>query len=197
MKFFITNLFFLTILSGCGTTQLGVVEERLQAIPSSIRFPITDLGPVAVKMNRDPNSVKAIGGIVTKLHGHTLHTFKSSGTFTNLSLKSVEVLIVGADGGNGSRCGDLPLENGRQGKTFISFFTLRPGDISVVVGAGGISGTLGAAGQQGGSSSFGLTVVNGGLGGAGQDFTNSACIPSEDNSRVGNGLVVIRYKNKE
>jgi hypothetical protein len=132
-----------------------------------------------------PTSTVATGGANIYTAGRMFHVFKSSGTFTVLSSRAVEIMAIGGGGGGGSQSGG----GGGAGNMIVANGTLSATSYSVVVGAGGAGGQLSVStGFQGGSSTFGDTIVvalggggggtynigpgkNGGCGGGGSEFS--------------------------
>jgi hypothetical protein len=122
------------------------------------------------------------GGTITTVGNYRVHTFTSSGTFTNTVSTNADVLIV-AGGGAGGNCntshqggggggaGGFITSSGTSGanSSAISPISVTAQSYSVVVGAGG-SGpsygedTLGSNGSN--SSALGVTAIGGGRGGA-------------------------------
>jgi len=107
------------------------------------------------------------GGIVTSVGGNTIHTFTTSGTLGPITTLSASYLIVAGGAGAGWGGG------GAGGLLSGSGVTIDPNSTYLVtVGAGGtgvIANASGAAGSNGGNSSFSMvaTTAVGGGGGAG------------------------------
>ena len=126
------------------------------------------------------------GGTITNSGGYRIHSFTSSGTFTNtLSLTNVEYLVIaGAGGGGGRHCGgggaggyrsSVVGENSGRGASAETRQSISAGSYSVTVGAGGAgaSGSDAVVGQRGSNSVFnGITSLGGG-GGANDGDTSS------------------------
>lgn len=100
---------------------------------------------------------------VNATSGHTVHTFKSSGTFTVNQPITAEVLVVAGGGGGGANHGG----GGGAGGLIATTHTFAPGSYTVTVGEGGAGGTGSSAGANGGNSSIGSLVATGGGGGGG------------------------------
>jgi hypothetical protein len=117
-------------------------------------------------------AASATGGTVTNYTdaggtNWTAHIFTSSGVFTNYSLSSVEVLVVGGGGGGGCAIGG---GGGGGGVVAISSAALTSGTYTVTVGGGGAGGSgVYSSGGDGGngtnSSAFGAIAAGGGGGG--------------------------------
>jgi len=128
------------------------------------------------------------GGTITNSGGYRIHTFTSSGTFTNtLSLTNVEYLVIAGGGGGGGRHGggggaggyrsSVVGENSGRGASAETRQSISAGSYTVTVGAGGVAGAgssgTAAVGKQGGNSVFnGITSIGGG-GGANDGDTQS------------------------
>ena len=117
-----------------------------------------------------PQTVRAIGGTITRSGGYTYHTFTSSNMFIpNGNINSAEVLVIaggGSGGGNKSGCGGAGGLVYFSGQSFTS-------PVSVVVGAGG-SGVTSYRGASGTNSFIGsLTAAVGGGAGGGYDGTGT------------------------
>jgi hypothetical protein len=121
------------------------------------------------------------GGTISNSGSYRIHTFTSSGTFTNtLSLTNVEYLVIAGGGGGGGRHAggggaggyrsSVVGENSGGGASAESTQTLGTGSYTVTVGAGGAGGAGNAGsnavvGQQGSNSVFnGITSIGGGGG---------------------------------
>jgi hypothetical protein len=120
------------------------------------------------------------GGTITNSGGYIIHTFTSSGTFTNtLSLTNVEYLVLAGGGGGGSRHGgggggggyrsSVVGENSGKSSSAETRQSISAGSYTVTVGAGGAGGygdgSANAVGQRGGNSVFnGITSIGGGGG---------------------------------
>ena len=112
------------------------------------------------------------GGTVTTSGGYRIHTFTSSGTFTNTLSTTADYLVVAGGGGGGSDAGG----GGGAGGMLTGSTSISAQSYAVTVGAGGSGGTGGAtpsdpanrAGSGGNSSALGVTCVGGGYGGMGQ-----------------------------
>ena len=105
------------------------------------------------------------GGNVSTSGSYTIHTFTSSGTFTNtINNLNVEYLVVAGGGGGGAKRGG----GGGAGGMRTGSLTLSTGGKTVTVGAGGgRSGGGFSSGNSGNSSVFdSITSNGGGYGGA-------------------------------
>lgn len=127
----------------------------------------------------------ALGGTITNITGYTVHTFATSGIFTATTNGFVEVLVIGAGGGQGAP--GVPSGGGYGGGggagaiLYSKFIPVSAGvGYTVTVGTAGPSpGTPGVGGQggNGGTSIFyyggpsapgtNITVPGGGGGGYG------------------------------
>jgi hypothetical protein len=121
------------------------------------------------------------GGTITTSGDYRIHTFTSSGTFTNtLPSLEVEYLVVAGGGGVGARrhaggggaggyrC-SVSGENSGRNSTAESALTLTTGNKTVTIGAGGASspstGNSNAGAQNGSNSVFDtITSLGGGFG---------------------------------
>ena len=144
------------------------------------------------------------GGTVTTVSGKRVHTFTSSGTFTNtLSLTGVEYLVIagggtggtngGGGGAGGYRC-SVAGENSGGGASAESTLSLSAGSFSVTVGAGGSgAGQYPAQGSAGSNSVFStITSTGGGVGGSEtHDNGNGTAVGGSGGSGGGGG-----YQNK-
>lgn len=106
----------------------------------------------------------AMGGIVSKVDGYNVHTFYSSDYFaiTNKEPKVVEALIVGGGGAGGPSTGG----GGGAGGVVYGEVLLHAGTYPIVIGAGGVDGTISTYGDGQPSKAFGITAFGGGKGGA-------------------------------
>ena len=96
--------------------------------------------------------------------GYVVHTFTSSGTYSNSFAVSADVLVVAGGGGGGNSTGG---GGGAGGFIYTNAFPVSSGSNSVTVGAGGGGGTSsGRTGTNGANSVFGSLVAYGGGGGA-------------------------------
>lgn len=158
-------------------------------VPSAVYSNVTAGNVVSVSvtnsdgMSSAPVSVTALGtpsgGTVTTSGSYRIHTFTSSGTFTNtLSGSSFDYLLVAGGGGAG---GDLSGGAGAGG--LISGTTTLSGtnSYSVVIGAGGSGSSenasrgIDADGISGSNSTaLSLTAIGGGASTGYNDGTNSA-----------------------
>ncbi|MFA7364884.1 MAG: InlB B-repeat-containing protein [Patescibacteria group bacterium] len=109
------------------------------------------------------------GGIVTTFGNYIIHTFLTSGTYIVNSSHDIDVLVVAGGGGGGSGGSSGGGGGGAGGLIYTSSHSVAPGNISIVVGAGGQGGTRSVSpqyGLKGSASSFGAIVASGGGGGA-------------------------------
>ena len=143
-------------------------------------------------------SAKATGGAISHYLGKTIHTFTSSGTFTNTSGSNLTVdhVIIagggaggatyhGAGGGAGGVRTSIP---GIMPATADSQVVVSPGSpnaVTVQVGAGG-KGVYGNDGGTGTPSYFGPLIANGGGGGGGHNTSNDR-VGSSGGSGGGSG----------
>lgn len=138
----------------------------------------------------------AIGGEVTYVDGHFIHTFTENGTFeiTDGSAVNVEVLVVGGGGGGGSstQFGTAGAGGGGAGGLIHEEAVLVTGSAGVVVGSpGAAAGSGNTRGGNGGDSEFGALVALGGGGGAGgnvQGLDGGSGGGSRGNANGGAGL---------
>ena len=155
------------------------------AVPAAVYNNVTAGNVITIKVtNSDSNSsgtrtvtassLPTGGNITTYSSGGTnyrVHSFTSSGTFTNtIASLSISYLIVAGGGGGGSN-GDVG-GGGGAGGLLQGTTTGSVQSYSFVVGAGGAGGCGGQGGgggcngsQGGNSSAFGLTAIGGGGGG--------------------------------
>jgi hypothetical protein len=116
--------------------------------------------------------------------GHSLHVFKTSGTFTVTDGGILEYLIIGGGGGGGSDMGG----GGGAGGYLAGSMTLAAGTYDIVVGAGGAGAPAGIGQVRGyngeNTVAIGLTAIGGG-GGASQHTTSGA--PAGDGGSGGGG----------
>ena len=100
------------------------------------------------------------GGNVSTSGSYTIHTFTSSGTFTNtINNLNVEYLVVAGGGGGGAKRGG----GGGAGGMRTGSLTLSTGGKTVTVGSGGSrSGGGFSSGNSGNSSTFDSITSNGG-----------------------------------
>lgn len=130
--------------------------------------------------------VAATGGIYAffPYSGYSIHTFKTSGTFTVTEGGTVEYLIIGGGGGGGSDMGG----GGGAGGYLAGSTTLTAGTYNIVIGAGGTGAPAGASQVRGSNGAntvaIGLTAFGGG-GGASQH--NGAGAPAGDGGSGGGG----------
>lgn len=115
--------------------------------------------------------VAPTGGTITTDGTARIHTFLSSGTFTNTAdVTSVRYLMV-AGGGGGAPIGGGGGAGGYLAGTSMSVSNQA---YSIVVGAGGNGGAPGVAGGTGGNTTFNsLTAIGGGGGGCHQSGATS------------------------
>ena len=114
----------------------------------------------------------ATGGTITTDGDYTIHTFKSSDTFTVTSDDDVEYLVVAGGGGGGGQCGG---GGGAGGLLTGSSLSVTATEYNIIVGAGGAAGVgLGVQGGSGGNSTFHSINAAGGGGGGAYDLDQKA-----------------------
>ena len=137
------------------------------SVPSSVFSNVTAGRVVAIKVTNSDNSTTApvnktavalpSGGTITTSGNFRIHSFTSSGTFTNtIANLSTEILIVAAGGGGGEDNGG----GGGGGAVAVSTNPITmasTGSSTITVGAGGAGG---AGGNQGGRLGN-LSSING------------------------------------
>ncbi|MEK6959413.1 MAG: glycine-rich domain-containing protein [archaeon] len=109
------------------------------------------------------SSLTVIGGTITTSGPYTIHTFTSNGTFTVNGDLNVEILVVAGGGGGGAA--DQGGGGGAGGLIYMSSQIVN-GAKTVVVGTGGLGGTINTKGANGNNSSFDDNVAIGGGGGS-------------------------------
>ncbi len=111
-----------------------------------------------------------IGGTMTFIDGFRIHTFKDSGTLSNITNANVEILVVAGGGGGAAMTGG---GGGAGGLIYNPSYAVTAQNYSVTVGLGG-SGQVGTAnpgyGSNGQNSNFDTLIAIGGGGGG----TNSS-----------------------
>ncbi|ALO45170.1 DUF6701 domain-containing protein [Pseudohongiella spirulinae] len=130
------------------------------------------------------------GGNISTQGPYTVHVFNSNGTFTPpAGLTSLDVLVVGGGGGGGSTYGGGGGAGGLRWETGV---TVNQPSYNVVIGAGGAGGNgitttndPSGNGQNGGDSSFGSIVAEGG--GYGQGGAQSTGSGGDGGSGGGGG----------
>lgn len=149
-------------------------------VPSTVYSNVTAGNSVSIRVtNSDGTSSAAVGitatalpsgGTVSNSGSYRIHTFTSSGTFTNTLSTTAEYLIVAGGGGGGEG-------GGGAGGMITGSATLSAGtNYSVVVGGGGAENGFNGNAIQGGNSTFslvGTTVVGGGGGATTSDGADS------------------------
>jgi hypothetical protein len=117
------------------------------------------------------NLVLATGGdTISYYNGYIYHTFLNNGTFKLKTAKNADILVVGGGGGAGSQISTMLTSYGG-GAGAVQYFSnqsLSTTSYDITVGNGGSGGsyTSGATGSNGSSSQFGsLTAALGGGGG--------------------------------
>jgi hypothetical protein len=128
------------------------------------------------------------GGTISNSGGYRIHTFTSSGTFTNAAtLSNVEYLVVAGGGGGGGhaagagggaggyRC-SVTGENSGGGNSAESKLTLSASSHTVTIGAGGNGGDSNNNSRTNGSNSVFASIAStgGGYGGGGTGTTAGA-----------------------
>jgi hypothetical protein len=113
------------------------------------------------------NKISATGGTVTDYGGYRVHAFTASSNFTVTSgIDDIQYSIL-AGGGGGASDGNGAGGGGAGGYITGTILVNQTGAYSVVVGAGGATGSSGTSGFIGASSSvFGYSSLGGGRGGA-------------------------------
>ncbi|KKP92726.1 MAG: hypothetical protein UR96_C0006G0002 [candidate division WS6 bacterium GW2011_GWC1_36_11] len=110
---------------------------------------------------KDVSTPFAVGGTITYSGGYTIHTFKSSDTFTVNGSGKVEVLVVAGGGGGGTAAATGGGGGGGAGGVlYSSSVSVSAGSNSVTVGSGGGVNANGVN-----SSILSLTAIGGGYGG--------------------------------
>ncbi|MBI3384566.1 LamG domain-containing protein, partial [Candidatus Gottesmanbacteria bacterium] len=111
--------------------------------------------------------VMATGGTITYSGGYTIHTFKSSGTFTPNAVMDVEVLVVGGGGGGGSGGSAYFGGGGGAGGYRTGTLSVTTQAYTITVGAGGTyTNSTNTVGGNGGNSVFSTITSTGGGGGS-------------------------------
>lgn len=157
------------------------------AVPSAVYSNVTAGNAVTIKVtNIDASQSAGVnttavalpsGGSITTSGSNRIHTFTSSGTFTNtLSLTNVEYLVIAGGGGGASRHAggggaggyrsSVVGESSGRNSSAESRQNINAGSYSVTVGAGGAGGSgSSGVGSQGSNSVFnGITSTGGGGG---------------------------------
>jgi hypothetical protein len=166
------------------------------AVPSGIYGQSTDT-VIGIKVTNSDNKASSTvnktvvglptGGTISNSGGYRIHTFTSSGTFTNtIANLSVQYLVIAGGGGSGRQHGggggaggyrcSVTGETSGGGASAESALTLSTGNKTVTVGAGG-AGSTGEyiRGSSGTNSVFDtITSTGGGGGGSYQASVNSA-----------------------
>jgi hypothetical protein len=116
---------------------------------------------------------KFSGGSVTLQGDYYVHVFESSGTFEKLVTGpvTVDVAVVGGGGGSTGGAQGNRGGGGGAGGVLVSMGVVVSGNVSVVVGAGGLkSNTFSVVADDGEDSEFGeLVATGGGAGGSNAD----------------------------
>jgi hypothetical protein len=202
-------------LAGDGTTlfhNLGTQSSRVYGMDKTLAINsniLTISGELITSGNINPlisatiGMYQGTGGTIIINDNYIIHRFDNSGIFIPASSGSVEVLIVGGGGGGGSSSGG---GGGAGGVIYIPATNVISGSsYSVVVGAGGASGTNGQA-----SSVFGAVAAGGGMsgqydsvggnggsgGGAGADndgILNKGGISSGNSLGLNNGIANVGF----
>lgn len=157
-------------------TVAGTFVFNVRATDVNGRF--TDSGNIDIAVAL----ATANGGTVTTNGAYTIHTFTTTGTFEVLNAsKSMEVLIVAGGGGSGGTGGSGGGGGGAGGVLYASSVTFPAQSYTATVGQGG-------QGQQnGGSSSIGSYVANGGGYGPGGTGGCGGGGPMANGSQAGQG----------
>ena len=149
----------------------------------SVSIKVTNSDGVTSNVITKTATATPSGGTITISGNNRIHTFTSSGTFTNtVNNLSCDYLIVAGGGSGGADAGG----GGGAGGMRTGTFTFSTGDHTATVGAGGASGGGGSNpsypgnyGNQGGTSTINsVSSTGGGQGGMGQ---------AEQRSPGGNG----------
>ena len=128
-----------------------------------------DITSLATLANINVENVNNATYVSVPTSGWTnMEVFTSSGTWTKpASVDKVYVKVVG--GGGGGECGTTRAGGGGGGGYSEGLIAVT-GNVTVTVGAAGISGTLGQSNTAGGTSSFaGTSTIQATGGGAGRD----------------------------
>ena len=185
--------------SGGSTTTVTVTPTSdvvaTVAVPSAIYGQSVNT-VIAIKVTNSDNKTSGdtnktvvdlpTGGTISNISGYRVHTFTSSGTFTNtIPDLSVQYLVIGGAGGSGRQHGggggaggyrcNVTGENSGGGASAEAALTLSSGAKTVTVGLGGAgsSGT-GVQGSDGQNSVFDtITSIGGGGGGSFHDVLSS------------------------
>jgi hypothetical protein len=153
------------------------------SVPAAVYNNVTAGNSVSIKVTNSDGVISNIvgktatatpsGGTITISGNNRIHTFTSSGTFTNtVANLSCDYLIVAGGGAGGSDAGG----GGGAGGMRTGTFTFSTGDFTATVGAGGASGGGGGSpscpgndASPGGDSSINsITSTGGGKGGMGE-----------------------------
>ena len=163
-------------------------------------------------------SFSATGGVITTAGGYTIHTFRSSGTFTPDGTGNIDYLIVAGGGGGGVNGGG---GGGAGGFRNATDFEVTAQAYTITIGAGGASHTAGGdsnfslidakggghgasyaeagdnGGSGGGGGADGTTTRAGGTGTAGQGYDGGDCLNTETTNTAagGGGASKVGYDN--
>lgn len=115
----------------------------------------------------------ASGGTITQISlggmNYTVHTFRSTGTFSILGTLNIEYLVIAGGGGGG-----VGRAGGGGGGGFVEgAMSLSGGSYTITVGLGGTAAVNDQQGGDGGNSSIGALVTAIGGGGGGGWITNA------------------------
>ena len=162
-------------------------------VPAAVYNNVTTGNVVAVKVTNSDGLTSApinktalslpSGGTVTTSGSYRIHTFTSSGTFTNtIPLTNVETLVIAGGGGGGTGGGggaggyrsSVVGETSGGGASAESRISIPTGTFTVTIGGGGSPAPASSKGGNGGNSSIsgsGITTITstGGGGGGGDN----------------------------
>ena len=181
-----------------------------QSAGDTIAITVVDDGTVSNSINKTVVALPS-GGTITTTGGFRIHTFNSSGTFTNtLPNLSVQYLVIagggggGHDYGGGGGAGGFRTSAGTSGRNSSaeSHLTLSTGGKTVTVGAGGGSGANGSnsvfdsitsTGGGNGAGETNQSAGSGGSGGGGHYGSNGGSGTSGQGFGGGNGVGGVPY----
>ena len=192
-----SNDYTTTVTPSSGTTASATTPSGLVSAVSggdSVSVKVTnsdgsDSGTQTLSVSSLPS-----GGTITTSGNYRIHTFTSSGTFTNpISNLSVEYLVIagggsggaggssvaGGGGGAGGYRTNVSGENSGGGNSAESSMTLSATSYTVTVGAGASrpANNSDSGGSRGSNSTFnGITSTGGGGGGGNSADSGSCCL---------------------
>lgn len=170
---------FQRILSGLWSSADSITQISLIAASTYAQYSSVSLYGIRSGSNGITLPV-ATGGTVSTTGSYTVHTFTASDTFTlNKAVTGLEYLVVagggggasaywgsGGGGGAGGYRSSVAGESSGGGASAEAKLSLTPGKYSVIVGAGGATGTTYGNGYNGGNSAFDQIIsIGGGSGG--------------------------------